>query len=67
MKGYIKIVMITVLEWQPSPHKKMDVRARCSRTETFVKYTRTPPDRKTHNQIDHTLVDRRLHSGMLNV
>jgi hypothetical protein len=32
MKGYIKTVMITVLEWQPSPHKKNE----CKSTEKFV-------------------------------
>jgi hypothetical protein len=29
------------------------------------KYTWTPPDGKTHNQIDHILVDRRRHSNVL--
>jgi hypothetical protein len=27
----------------------------------------TSPDGKTHNQIDHILIDRRQHSGVLNV
>ena len=31
------------------------------------KYTRTPPDGKTNNQIDHILTDRRWHSSILNV
>jgi hypothetical protein len=31
------------------------------------KYTRTSPDGKTHNQIDHILVDRRRHSNVLDV
>jgi endonuclease/exonuclease/phosphatase family metal-dependent hydrolase len=31
------------------------------------KYTWTSPDRKTHNQIDHILVDRRRHSDVLDV
>jgi hypothetical protein len=31
------------------------------------KYTRTSPDRKTHNQIDHILVERRRHSNVLDV
>jgi hypothetical protein len=31
------------------------------------KYTRTSPDGKTHNQIDHFLVDRRRHSSVLDV
>jgi hypothetical protein len=31
------------------------------------KYTWPPPDGKTHNQIDHILVDRRRHSNVLDV
>ncbi len=31
------------------------------------KYTWTSPDEKTHNQIDHTLIDRRWHSRILDV
>jgi hypothetical protein len=31
------------------------------------KYTWTSPDGKTHNQIDHILVDRRRHSNVLEV
>jgi hypothetical protein len=31
------------------------------------KYTWTSPDRKTHNQIDHALIDRRRHSSILDV
>jgi hypothetical protein len=31
------------------------------------KYTWTPPDGKTHNQIDHILVDRQRHSNVLDV
>jgi len=31
------------------------------------KYTWTSPDEKTHNQIDHVLVDRRWHSSVLYV
>jgi hypothetical protein len=31
------------------------------------KYTMTSPDGKTHNQIDHILIDRRRHSSILEV
>ena len=31
------------------------------------KYTWTSPDGKTHNQIDHVLIDRRWHSRVLDV
>jgi len=31
------------------------------------KYTWTSPDGKTHNQIDHILIDRRWHLGVLDV
>jgi hypothetical protein len=31
------------------------------------KYTWTSPDGKTHNQIDRVLIDRRLHSIILEV
>jgi len=31
------------------------------------KYTWTSPDGKTHNQIDHVLIDRRWHSNVLDV
>ena len=32
----------------------------------FHKYTRTSPDRKNHNHIDHILTDMRWHSSILN-
>ena len=31
------------------------------------KYTWTCPNRKTHNQIDHIVIDRRWHSSILDV
>src|SRR5215468_10162524 len=31
------------------------------------KYTWTSPDGKTHNQIDHVLIDRRRHSSIVDV
>jgi hypothetical protein len=35
--------------------------------QNIHKYTWTSPDRKTHNQIDHVLIDRRWHSSILDV
>ena len=43
------------------------LRARCSCTETFINKSGHPPDRKTHNQIDHILIDRRRHSSIQDV
>ena len=42
------------------------LRARCSHTETCIKYTWNSPDEETHKQVDHTLIDRRR-SIILNV
>jgi len=39
---------------------------RCSPTETFIS-TPGPLDGKTHNQIDHILIDRRRHSSILDI
>jgi hypothetical protein len=35
--------------------------------QNIHKYTRTSPVGKTHNQIDHVLIDRRWHSSILDV
>jgi hypothetical protein len=35
--------------------------------QNFHKYNWTAPDGKTHNQIDHILIDRRRHSSILDV
>ena len=43
------------------------LRARCSRTETFISVTWTSPDGQTHNQIDYVLIDTRCHSSILDV
>jgi hypothetical protein len=33
----------------------------------ILKFTWTSPDGKTHNKIDHILIDRRRHSSILDV
>jgi len=35
--------------------------------QNIHKYTWTSPDEKTHDQIDHILIDRRWHSSILDV
>jgi hypothetical protein len=35
--------------------------------QSIYKYTRTSPDGKTHNQIDHISIDRRWHLHILDV
>jgi len=35
--------------------------------QNIHKYTWTSPDGKTHNQIDHVLIDRRWHLSVLDV
>ena len=42
------------------------LRSQCSQTESH-KYTWTSPDGKTHNQIDHVLIDSGWHSSILDV
>ena len=43
------------------------LRARSSHSGIINKYTWTSPDRKTHNHIDHILIDRRWHLSILDV
>jgi len=47
--------------------KNMVVKSTMFPHRNIHKYTWTSPDGKTHNQIDHVLIDRRWHSSMLDV
>jgi hypothetical protein len=47
--------------------KDLVVKSTVFQHRNIHKYTWTSPDGKTHNQIDHVLIDRRQHSSILNV
>jgi hypothetical protein len=47
--------------------KNLRVKSTMFSHRNIHKYTWTCPDEKTHNQIDHILVDRRWHLNILNV
>jgi endonuclease/exonuclease/phosphatase family metal-dependent hydrolase len=47
--------------------KNLTVKSAMSPNRNIHKYTWTSPDGKTHNQIDHILVDRRRHPSVLDV
>jgi hypothetical protein len=47
--------------------KKLVVKSTVFPHRSIYKYTWTSPDRKTHYQTDQTLIDRRRHSGILDV
>ena len=50
------------------PHEKnLVVKSKMFPNRNFRKYTWTFPDGKNHNQIDHTLKDRRWRSSILHV
>jgi endonuclease/exonuclease/phosphatase family metal-dependent hydrolase len=48
-------------------YKNLTVKSTMFPHRNIHKYTRTSPDGKTHNQIDHILVDRRRHSSVPDV
>ena len=47
--------------------KNLVVKSTMFQHQNIHKYTWTSPDGKTHNQIDHILIDRRWHSSILDV
>ena len=50
------------------PHQKiLVVKSTMFSHRNIHKYTWISPDGKTHNQIDHILIDRRRHSSILDV
>jgi len=48
-------------------YKNLVVKSTMFPHRNIHKYTWTSPDRQTHNQIDHVLIDRRWHSSILDV
>jgi hypothetical protein len=61
MKVYTKLGLSIELEKLTSPHLKI------SQPKVRCFHIATSPDGKTHNQIDHFLVDRRRHSSVFDV
>ena len=63
-ESYIRIVMIMVLNSKLCHIKNLVVKGTMFLRRNIHKYTWTSPDGKTHNQIDHVLIDRRWHSNI---
>jgi len=68
MRVYIRIVTIMVIEQKTLPHPKNPViESTMFPHRKTLNQPWTSPDGKTHNQIEHTLINRRRHSSMLDV
>ena len=50
-----------------APSENFVVKSTMFPHQDILNYTWTSPDRKTHNQINHILIDRRWHSSILDV
>jgi hypothetical protein len=61
----MKLVMIVGFEKQTLPHQSQTVRSTVFPNHSIHKYILTPPDVKTHNQIDHMLIDERWDSDIV--
>jgi hypothetical protein len=59
MRVYVRTVMITVFRVVNFATSKDLVKSMMFPQQNIHKYTWTSPDGKTHNQIDHLLIDRR--------
>jgi hypothetical protein len=66
MRVYTKLVMIMalVVNFDTS---NLIVKSTMFPYHNIIKFTWISPDGKTHNQIDHNLIDRRRHSIILHV
>ena len=56
---------ITIIKFATS--RNLVVKSTLFPHRNIHKYTWTSPDDKTHNQIDHVLIDTRWHSSVLDV
>ena len=63
MVVYIKIVMIMELNSKYCHIKNPVVKTTMFPHRNIHKYTWTSPDERTHNQIDHILIERIWHSS----
>jgi hypothetical protein len=64
---YHKKILLGVRLVNFATSKNLRVKSTMFPHRNIYKYTWTSPDCKTHNQIDHILVDRRRHSNVLDV